>query len=178
MINSRIKYNRSQQEILGFALIIIIVVVIAVIFLGIALRQKSTIEATDAEIGNFLIASSGVTTPCYLNNEPSYRSLGDLVKDCNNKDTTIICPANVTVCSYINKTYSEYLAKFRPAGMSISYYKLSFMFNGTGSKELTRVTSDLVSGTTKGCTVKRAGRNYIYPEGGVIYEQLEVCPQP
>jgi hypothetical protein len=70
------------------------------------------------------------------------------------------------------------LKRFRPAGIPLSYYALSLQFNGTGSTDLVRITSDIVSGTTKGCTIKRAGRNYIYIDGGSIIEELTICPEP
>ncbi len=166
--------KRAQHETLGFVLIILIVVVISVIFLGIAIRKPTTLDTTDAQIGNFLVASAGTTTQCYTDNEPNYRTLGQLINDCYQLRPEVICSNNTSACKVLNSTYSEMLKKFQPTG-TLSYYKLSFQINATGSSQLINIGNDIVFGTKAGCTITRAGMNYIYTDGGTIIEELEIC---
>ena len=61
----KIDNKKGQQEMVGFIVIVLIIVIAGVIFLGIYLRGDKKINTLDAEISNFLIASSRYTSDCY-----------------------------------------------------------------------------------------------------------------
>lgn len=183
--------KRAQQEIVGFVIIIVLVLVIGTIFLGIYLRQKHEIPTTDAEIKNFLIASSKYTTDCYKNEETKYKTLGDLVVDCyKSRD----CSDGRTACSVVSKTYSEILNRTwtASAGGVVNYYKMSFYYSefidnwendkaviDEEQQETPKIAllglADIVEGAKGSCLDKRAGQNTIsFGEGDMITE-LEIC---
>ena len=83
----KIKNIRSQQETIGFIVIVLMVIIVGIIFLGISLRKGTReVVAVDAELANFLSASSSYVTDCAKDYEPNYGKLGDVVEDCYNND--------------------------------------------------------------------------------------------
>ena len=81
------KSKRSQHEIVGFVLIVLIVSVVGVIFLAITLGSPEPERQNSVEVSNLLEASMYHTTSCAVNYIPQYRSVQDLVKECY-KDRT------------------------------------------------------------------------------------------
>jgi hypothetical protein len=77
-----IKNKRAQEEMVGFVLIVMIVVIIAVIFLGISLRKPNTTASQKSEeVNSFLSSISYYTTNCEI--DAGYpRTITDLVGDC------------------------------------------------------------------------------------------------
>jgi len=76
------KSKRSQHEIVGFVLIVLIVSIVGVIFLAITLGNPEPERQNSVEVSNLLEASMYHTTNCAVNYVPQYRSVQDLVKEC------------------------------------------------------------------------------------------------
>jgi hypothetical protein len=173
----QIKKNRkSQSETVGFIIIILLVVIVGVIFLGLSLRNKPSIVTVDAELSNFLLASSKFTTDCAQDYEPYYLSLEQVASNCYNQDSP--CLNGKTACEVLNKTYGDMLKSFRPGGKTLDYYKLAFYYSSNRSMSLesaNKFISDITSGNSSTCSSKRGGRNEISLSPGMIVEQLEVC---
>ncbi len=74
--------KKSQHEIAGFVLIVLIVSIIGVIFLSLTIGRGEFNKQTSIEISNLLGASMYHTTDCAINYVPQYRELQDLVKEC------------------------------------------------------------------------------------------------
>lgn len=172
-----IQNNKSQQEIVGFMIIVLMVVIAGVIFLGIYLRQDSPIEKKDAEINNFLSSSRRYTSECYMNNEPNYRSMEDLMVDCYNRDNRIICPNSKTSCFVLNETYDWMMRKLWPSGKDrpIKYVKMSFFYEQNATAEREKAFWSIVQGNKSGCLIPRAGSNSISMDNGNIVAELELC---
>ena len=178
----QLKSSSSQQEAVGFVIIVLIVLILGVIFLGISLRNKDKgISYEDAELSNFLTASSSFTTECYQDSEPFYRTLGDLTKDCYLK-REIICPSQRTACEILNETYSKMMLSYAPAG-KLAYYQLKFyheiLVENTEDFERERKISEFMSissGNSNQCGAKRGGRVSVSTEEGNVVTELEVCP--
>jgi len=94
-----IRKNKAQEEMVGFALIIIIVAVILLIFLGFFLRkpQKDIVESYEVE--SFIQAFLQYTTDCKYNLE--YLSIQKLIFKCNEKET---CLDGRETCDVLNST--------------------------------------------------------------------------
>ena len=77
-----LKSKRSQEEMLGFALIIVIVAVIIIVFLSFYLKQddKGPLESYEAE--NFLQTMLHYT----LEFEEEFIEIDDLIRECVNRD--------------------------------------------------------------------------------------------
>jgi len=75
------KNIRGQEEIVGFALIIMLVAVILLIFLGFSLRnsQKEVVESYEAE--SFVSATLQYTTDCG-NNREKHLSIQKMISEC------------------------------------------------------------------------------------------------
>lgn len=172
------KSKIGQQEILGFVMIIMIVVVVAVIFLGISLRKgdKELISTEDLEISNFLSSSLKYTSDCVVK-EPFYGDLGEVIEGCYSGKS---CSDGRTACEVANQTYSDMINSLWPAGAErpIKYTSLDIYYSETTEEgEGTRALSmlKLEQGEPNQCVIKRAGRQQIYNYPGNIIIEFSVC---
>lgn len=75
------KFNKGQEEMVGFALIIIIVAVILLVFLSFSLRNRQ--ESVESyEVDSFIQSFLQYTTDCRNNFE--YLSIQDMIFECSN----------------------------------------------------------------------------------------------
>jgi len=93
--------TRGQEEMVGFALIIIIVAVILLVFIGFSLRnpQKENIESY--EIESFIQAFLQYTTDCKDLNNLEYLSIQDLIISCSDNEK---CFDGRYTCNVLNST--------------------------------------------------------------------------
>jgi len=172
----RVKNKKSQQEIVGFMIIIVIVVIVGVIFLGIYLRGDKQIVKDDAELRNFLTSSLRYTSECYKDNEPNYRTLEDLAIDCyqNNGRTTCL---NGTSCSVLNSTYNWLLARLWPSGKDrpIKYSKMTFEYARNSSDYSGNKFMTIKQGNETGCLSVKSAEQALSLEEGNILVNIEIC---
>ena len=109
--------KRSQEEMIGFVLIVVIVVVVAVILMGLTLR-KSTPEKNSREIENFLEASMQTTTGCAINFIPEYDTMQDLIKSCYENRN---CENGERACSVLNASLVKTIERAFPIGNDRQY---------------------------------------------------------
>ena len=103
LIRSRfVSSKRSQEEMVGFVLIIILVAVIALIFLAISLRRPGEVEVKSKEIENFIQASLYYTTTCQLSSGRVY-NFEDIISACY-KNEDEVCVNEKTVCEIMEET--------------------------------------------------------------------------
>jgi hypothetical protein len=169
----KIKKIKAQQEMAGFILIVLMIIIIGVIFLGIFLKKSQTIETIDSEISNFLTASLKYTSNCALEYEPNYQTVKELVEMCFGKSK---CLDNQDACETLKSVYGAMIVKFMPAG-TIDYYKIGFYHQNAinNSAERKSITS-LESGNYSKCPIKRGGQTvYSAASGGYVFAELEIC---
>jgi len=83
MMLNKIKYRKAQHEMVGFALIVIIVAVILLVFLSLYIKQPSEENLIESyEVSSFIQAVLQYTTE--YESEPI--SIRKLIKQCNNYD--------------------------------------------------------------------------------------------
>ncbi|MBU2562056.1 MAG: hypothetical protein KKF68_00130 [Nanoarchaeota archaeon] len=104
----RTKNKKAQEEMIGFALIIIIVAVILLIFLGFSLRthQKELVESY--EVDSFIQSFLQYTSDCAEGHEPNYASIQKLIFLCNRKER---CTDERDSCEVLNTTLTQILEK-------------------------------------------------------------------
>ena len=102
MIISKIKNKFGQEEIVGFALIIIIVAVILLIFLGFSLRNQQKEIVEDYEVDSFIQSFLQYTTDCEDNLE--YLSIQKLIFNCYDRE---ICLDKRDACDVLNSTLKD-----------------------------------------------------------------------
>lgn len=92
----------GQEEMVGFALIIIIVAVIILIFLGFALKGNNNTETQSYEVESFLQAILQYTTDC--EDYTGYLSIQKLVIKCDRLQT---CLDERNSCDVLNSTLDK-----------------------------------------------------------------------
>lgn len=165
------KDKKGQQEIVGFILIVVIMVVIGVIFLGISLRNTNGgIIQEDVELTNFLSASMKYTTDCVLR-EPFYSELSDVAEGCYSNR---VCSDSRTACEVLNQTYRSMIEKLWIVGSDrpLKYVSINIFYQSDIENIETKQPDFFFteSGNESLCSVKRAGRFF----GGMIVE-MNVC---
>lgn len=94
--------KKAQEEMVGFALIVIIVSVILVIFLGFSLRDQGKEEVESYEVESFIQSFLQYTSECEDNFE--FLSVQELISDCNNKKT---CSDEKKACDILDETLKD-----------------------------------------------------------------------
>lgn len=100
------KAKKAQEEIVGFALIIIVVSIILLVFLGFSLREpeKETVESYEVE--SFIQSFLQYTTDCRDNLEPL--SIQRLIFNCRNN---VVCLDGRNTCDVLNLTLKDIVEK-------------------------------------------------------------------
>lgn len=111
--NTRLN-KRSQEEMIGFVIIIVLVAVIGVIFLALSMRPSSK-QLSSAELNGFLYSSLKVTSSCY-NVEPL--NLKELVTACQENK---VCDDETLACDSLNTTASELIEQAFPIEQDSKY---------------------------------------------------------
>lgn len=81
------KHKKAQQEMIGFILIVVLVVVGMMIFLVISLKNQGGEDSGSLEASNLLDALLRYTTDCAIVFEPQYDTFEDLFKSAYHGDT-------------------------------------------------------------------------------------------
>ena len=97
------KFKRSQEEMIGFALIIILVSVILLAFLGFSLSKPPRDPIDNYEVENFIQAFLQYTTDC---EDSDYLSVQDLIFEC---DDGSLCSDGRSSCEVLNNTMKDIL---------------------------------------------------------------------
>lgn len=105
--------KRSQQEIAGFVLIVLIVSIIGVVFLSLSLGKTEINKQTSVEVSNLLISTMHHTTNCAVNYIPQYRDMQDLIKECYKDKIGDYrkCLDGSDVCKELETNFKEILDK-------------------------------------------------------------------
>jgi len=113
----RIGEKKSQEEMVGFVLIIVLVAVIALVFLAISVRPRQVQENKDVE--NFLHVSLLYTTECQPRAGEVY-DLRDLIAACYKNEECL----SGEPCEILNRTVSELVERSFNLESKYKAYKL------------------------------------------------------
>jgi len=169
--------RKGQQEIIGFVMVVLLVVIAGVIFLGISLQkgQQEIISTEDAEISNFLISSTKYTSDCEIR-KPLYADVNDLIKACNDNDD---CSDGRNSCEVLEEIYEDMTNIIWPAGADrpVKYTRLSIYYSETSDAGEIAGESfiEIESGDEALCGNKRAGDHRISQYPGNLVVNLEIC---
>ena len=122
MVNKTDK--KGQEEMVGFAVIVVIVSLILVFFLVFSLNTKP--QTNSYEASSFLQSAIHYTTTCQINGD--YVSVNDLISSCIQNET---CSNQQNSCDVLNQTLSEMMGKSWPAGQNfpVKGYNLTIVSN-------------------------------------------------
>ena len=114
--------NRAQEEIVGFAMIIILVAIILLVFLGLSLSKNKSQNIDSYEAESFLQSMLQYTTSCQDNF--GYLSVKDLLFSC---DSGSNCQDGNYSCDILDSTLQEAMNQSWPVepGSPIKGYSLN-----------------------------------------------------
>jgi len=169
------RHKKSQSEILGFVVIVVLITIVGVIFLGISLRNKGGIQQDNIEISNFLGAIMKVTSDCVIK-EPFYASVEELVKSCRRSES---CTDGRTSCEVLEGIYNQTIENIWQVGADrpIKYLKLATYYQLDVSDSSTKQADFLMieQGDKTECNNRQAGQYPLIVPPGVINQELEIC---
>jgi len=163
------KINKGQQEMVGFVLIVVLVVVAAMVFLVISMKQKQGDVGESIEIENLISAILESTTDCAIVFEPQYSNVEDLIKSCQEND--ICSNLDKSACDYLDEKLNEIMIDVMNTEAKISAYEL-FVASRSGENE------DLIIPVIKqgNCTGSVQGSQAIINQAyGDIVFRMKVC---
>ena len=115
--------KKGQQEMVGFVLIVVLVVVGLMVFLVISLRNSPENEGS-LEVENILDAVMKHTIDCAIIYEPDYDDFEDLFKSCHQNDTC--SNLGKLACDYLNESLRDVLGSMMESEATVNYYQLDF----------------------------------------------------
>jgi hypothetical protein len=123
MKEKRIFSKKAQEEMVGFALIIIIVAVILLVFLGLSMKKTPKESAKSYEVDSFLWTMVQYNSDCE-NSRGDFVNIEDLISDC---DMDKKCRDGKTACEVLERTVREMAqtAWDTNSGSSIKGYELN-----------------------------------------------------
>jgi hypothetical protein len=159
--------KKGQQEMVGFILIVVLVMIGLMVFLVISLRTSPE-KADSLEVNNMLSAIMSHTTECAIPAVPDYETFEDLFKDCYGGDD---CAGTVgSTCDYLNETLQAILEDMMASEGTVDAYQLDFSVKSDeGQEGLLRI----FEGNCTGEVTKAQRRIDAGSEDLII--QLKVC---
>jgi hypothetical protein len=145
------KSDKAQQEIAGFAVIVVIIVIIGLIFLSITLRKGNDSFNKDEKISKLLSSSMYYTTDCAEGYVPEYRNLQQLIKSCYSKDE---CLDGRDSCLVLNDTLKNIIGKSLNIDPNLSNkaYSINIEYKLTSSTSPTTELLELKEGKFQNCS--------------------------
>ncbi|MEX0932535.1 MAG: hypothetical protein WDZ77_00330 [Candidatus Pacearchaeota archaeon] len=136
--------KKGQEEMVGFALIIIVVSVIILAFLGLSLSDGEKESVESYEVESFIQSFLQYSSSCEINSK--VLEIDDLVKECSRG---INCDSGENACEILEETIGEISeASWRVEnGSSIRGYELLI---NSASENLVNITKGIQTGNSKG----------------------------
>jgi hypothetical protein len=150
--------KKAQEEMVGFAMIIIIVAVILLVLLGISLSNKKTSGVESYEVESFIQAVLQHTSDCSTDYGLSYDDIGNLIYEC---DFTQTCEDGRSACDALNSTLKNILDESWKTGQDrpIKGYVMNITYEN----------HNLLSISKGNMTSNYEGSSQTLPKRGTIY---------
>ena len=116
--------RKGQQEIVGFVLIVVLVMVALMVFLIISVRDSGDDVAGSVGVSNMLDVVMKATSDCAIVYEPDYDSFEDLFKSCFKEDS---CNnLGVSACDYLNESFMDVVSSIVRSDASVNGWSAQF----------------------------------------------------
>lgn len=145
----KLSNKMAQEEMVGFALIIIVVGVILLVFLGLSLRSSEEDTAQSYEVDSFVQASLQYTTNCQELESEEYLSIQDLIVECNDNDNCMENGGEVKACDVLKNELTEIAKESWKIGEDTPYNGYELKIN-SNSGEISSITEGTLEGSSKG----------------------------
>jgi len=141
-----IENRKAQEEMIGFALIIIIIAVIILVFFSLSTRDKrDTIESYEVE--NFLQATLQYSTLCEMSYSTNFLDLNELIKNCNSGN---YCLDQKSSCEVLNQTLKELISESWKIGSDNIYKGYTIDINSSKSEQIISYSEGNITKSYKG----------------------------
>ena len=158
--------KKGQQEIVGFVLIVVLVVVGLMVFLIISTRTSDDVKSV--EVGNMLDALMKHTTDCAVVYEPDYDDFEDLFKSCHQEDQC--SNLGLSACDYLNESLRAVLEGMFATEATVGAYQIDFLVkDDEGEEVLLRILEGNCTGS-----VFSAQRSIVSHSDSLVI-RLKVC---
>jgi hypothetical protein len=167
------KSKRSQHEIAGFVLIVLVVTIIGVGFLSFVLLKTSP-KYNNAEVSNLLEATMYSTTDCAVSYVPEYKDINALIKDAYSNPGKK-CKNGKSVSQTLRTDLKQILDKsldIHEQGVNRAY-KLDIYYTEKDIPDFHIL--NFSKGIFKNCSSVIGGWKTIPKDSGDINVELEVC---
>ncbi|MSS74694.1 hypothetical protein EXS73_00560 [Candidatus Pacearchaeota archaeon] len=115
--------KRGQEEIVGFAVLLVVLAIVGVILLGMYLRSPVPESSTFPEGGSFLDALPQVTSSCALTGDRLI-SVHELLVQCIMQPGKQ-CASEELICTVMNNTLHSLVTQAFPIGSRIEGYRFT-----------------------------------------------------
>lgn len=124
----KMKSKKAQQEMVGFALIVVIVSVLILIFFVFALKKNTDFEQS-YEVEAFIQAFLQQTTNCSTDYYPNYEDIQGLIFECGKNS---VCLGGISSCEILNLTIEKLLKDSLQVGeeFPMKAYSLEIFYLG------------------------------------------------
>lgn len=164
--------KKAQQEIVGFVLIVILVVVALMIFLIISLSKPSiAVESKTAE--SLLSSLMSYTTYCVVS-EPHRENMRELIESCYSREQC--ANLNKLSCDYLNETLPLILNSLAESDATI----VSLKINAVWQKDENSRKEDIAPfpfGPKCTSGAQKGEETPIYIDSGMIKVDIEICTE-
>ncbi|MBI2628588.1 hypothetical protein HYW74_00710 [Candidatus Pacearchaeota archaeon] len=172
-LNNKIIGKKAQEEMVGFALIIVLVAVIALVLLGIMIRTPRSQEASQSsELDSFTKSVASYTTECEISGR-GFRTVSELTSDC--ADRGGVCENGIAYCEVLSSTLKDIMnASYNVANTNnVKYYKAQIVKgSGNFSQDIIR---PIINGNAETCNNKFFSDYSISTSSGLASFRLEIC---
>ena len=168
------KNKLAQSEIVGFAVIIVIVTIIGLMFLSFSIGRGNENKKTSAEISDFLQSSMYHTTNCTTSYIPNYKSIQDLIKSCYRNENCI--NLDKMACAVLKEDFSK-IVKYS-FNVSDDYsnkaYKLNIYYEDLVVEDREELMN-FTEGNFNNCSFEAGASQAIFMDNGNLNAELDFC---
>lgn len=170
-----VKMNKKgQEEIVGFVLIVVLLVIVGVIFLGIKLRNPEPVQRESELIYRFLESAMEQTSGCRTSETGGFLSVDSLIRECHSFNTE--CVSGENSCDIVEITLKDILNATWQVGPQYPFkgyeLKVDYYLNSSGQQQ----AESILNITSGNCGSSYSGSSYWIPEfPGSITTELKLC---
>lgn len=159
--------KKAQQEMVGFILIVVLVIIIGMVFLIISLNKQQEVRS-NIEIDSMIDVIFATKTSCAIGYIPNYDSVKDLIRSAylNKK-----CVDGVSAYSALNSSLDSIMQSISDTETGFESYRLEIIERDEKEEELF-----LVLENNKSCVSGISGGQRVISGGGVdLVVRVRVC---
>ena len=135
---------RGQQEMVGFILIVVLVVIGLMVFLILSVRDSPD-PVNSLVVENMLASIMRHTTECAIVFEPQFDSFEDLFKSCYERDDC--SNLEQSACDYLNESLRDVVGALIESEATVDAYQVDFLVKDvSGQQGLLRIVEGNCTG--------------------------------